>query len=143
LFLGFFLLVTKGELKCKLTRKYNKKIFKNAMTNYNLEVIQGSTFSTILSLTNSDGSIISLANYVPTGQIRYSYGSSTVLLSLKPTIYSITGGQISLIISGSESSNLPCGQFPYDIEIFTTGLSDETILKPILGYCSIFPEITR
>lgn len=110
---------------------------------YNLEIYQGSTFSTILSLLNSDGSILTLENYVPTGQVRYSYGNTGVLLHLRPTIYSITGGQISLIISGAESSSLPCGIFPFDIEIFTTGLADETILKPILGYTNIQPEVCR
>ncbi len=110
---------------------------------YNLSITQGSTFSTLLTLTDSNGAAINLTNYVPSGQIRSAYSATDVLLYLKPTIYSITGGQIKLIISGSESSNLPCGIWPYDIEIGTTGVSDETILKPLAGYAYIGPEVTH
>ena len=110
---------------------------------YNLNIIQGSTFNTRLNITNSDGSAFLLDNYVPTGQIRASYGSNGILLSLKPTIYSSISGILNLTISGSETQNLPCGLFPYDIEIYTTGQSTENILKPIGGYVNVSPEITR
>ena len=110
---------------------------------YNLNIIQGSTYNTNLNIKNGDGTYFSLTNYAATGQIRYSYGSSNVLLALRPTVYSEASGILSLTISGSETSNMPCGVFPYDIEIYTTGQSTENILKPILGYCSIQPECTR
>jgi hypothetical protein len=110
---------------------------------YNLSIIQGSTFNTRLNITNSDGSYFNLENYVPTGQIRYSYGSTGVLLALRPTVYSTTSGILNLNISGSQTSSIPCGVFPYDIEIFTTGQSTENILKPIAGYINCSPEVTR
>lgn len=109
--------------------------------NYNLSISQGDTFATLLSLTNSDGSILDLTDYVASGQARYSYSSTGVLLTLKPTIYSAVSGIIRLVISGSESASLPCSVVPYDIEIFNTG--DSTTLKPIRGYMEIGVEVTR
>ncbi len=110
---------------------------------YNLNIIQGSTYNTRLNISNSDGSVFLLDNYVASGQIRYSYGYNNILLTLKPTVYSTISGILNLTISGSESSTLPYGIFPYDIEIRTTGQSTENILKPIAGYVNVAPEVTR
>lgn len=114
------------------------------MTNgqYDLGIIQGSTFNVTLTLTNDvDGSYINLSGYNVTGQMRSYYRSNNVLLGLSPTIYSAISGMININISGSQTASLPVGMFPFDIEIYNS--DESSVLKPIRGYAQISPEVTR
>jgi hypothetical protein len=109
------------------------------MTSYNLEIIKGSTFSARVTATNSDGSYINLTNFNARGYIRYSYGSTGILLDIQPSVdSSYVSGIVNINIPSTGTSLLPVGVFPQDIEIY----SGNYVVKFLRGYASVLPEAT-
>jgi hypothetical protein len=108
-------------------------------TTYNLEIIKGSTFSARVTATNSDGSYIDLTSFNARGYIRYSYGSTGILLDMQPTVdTSYISGIVNLVIPSTGTATLPVGVFPQDIEIY----SGDYVVKFLRGYASVLPEST-
>lgn len=122
-----------------------------ALVYYNLDIIQGSTFSAQLFATNSDGSAIDLTGYETRGIIKYNYGTGVALVSLDPTVntgqapplntYTASSGVIDVSLSAEETSNLPVTVGVYDIEMYN---SDETEVRKLLdGRVKVHPEVTN
>lgn len=113
---------------------------------YDIELVIGSSTILQVNATNSDGSYINLSGYQARGQVRYSYSSDTILLNLNPTIAtSYVSGIVNLNITGSFTTGLKPGVFPYDLEIYSTGSNGvETYTTKFLrGYCYCYPEVSR
>jgi len=113
---------------------------------YNFSLVVGSSANFQLNATNSDGSYINLAGYQARGQVRYNYSSSTILFNLNPTIHSsYTSGIVNLNITGSSTTGIAAGVYPYDLEVYTTGDGGvETYTSKFLrGYFFLDPEATR
>ena len=118
---------------------------------YNLDVIQGSTFSAQLFAKNADGTAIDLAGYDVRGVIKYNFGTGTALVDLSPAVntgqspplntYTAASGVIDVSIPASETSALPVTIGVYDIEMFNLG---ETEVRKLLdGRVRIHPEVTK
>jgi hypothetical protein len=108
--------------------------------NYNISVVQGSTLSLLLNITNSDGSAYNLSGFGVRSQVRSRYSSTGVLLDLMPTIFSVTGGIVQISGSATGISNLPVNDSVFDVELFNSG---GFVMKPIRGLFSVDPECTR
>ena len=107
----------------------------------NLYIDQGTTFSTIIDLTNQDGSPMNLTSFTVQSQIRKSYQSST-FYNFTATVYdSPLNGQVRLQLAPSTSSNMRAGRYLYDIEITNTTTSDK--YRVLEGIVVVSPEITR
>jgi len=115
------------------------------MTTYTLNLIQGNSTTLRITATDQNGTAINLSGQNVRGQVRYTYGSTGVLLDLHPTIYSAVSGIVQINISGSQTANLPVGTFPYDLESAVTGSdgSETSVCKFLRGYAEISPETTR
>lgn len=117
-----------------------------ATDRYNFSLVAGSSANFQLNATNSDGTYINLSGYQARGQVRYNYSSSTVLFNLNPTVHpSYTSGIVNINITGSQTTGISCGVYPYDLEVYLTGsVGEETYTSKFLrGFFYLDPEATR
>ena len=106
---------------------------------YDFNIICGSSFSTSLTVNNSDGTKMNLSGYLASGFVKYRYSDTGRLLNLNPYIdVSYTSGIIVISGSGAATSSLPVGRYVYDVEIS----KGEYILKPIRGNFFVEGEVT-
>jgi hypothetical protein len=107
----------------------------------NLYIDQGTTFSTVIDLTNQDNSPMNLTGYTIQAQIRKSYQSST-FWNFTASVYGVpTNGQIRLQVAPATTSAMRAGRYLYDIEITNTTTQDK--YRVLEGIVVISPEITR
>jgi hypothetical protein len=105
----------------------------------NLVIDQGTTFSSIITLTNQDGTPMNLSGYTVASQFRKSYQSSTAT-SFTASIYDAATGKIRLQLSAVASSGVKAGRYLYDIEL-TSGSGEKS--RALEGLVIITPEITK
>jgi len=89
------------------------------MAAYNISVIQGIPMSLGLTINDDNGSPLNLSGYSLSGTAKYRYGSGS-LFSFTPTISDATGGNVSILVSGSLTAAYPVGDFYYDVFLVTT-----------------------
>lgn len=112
------------------------------MQTYDLSLIQGTLLSIRTFAQNSDGTYINLSGYSVKGQIRQNFSSTGILLDLMPVINTTyISGIVDINITGSLTTGLPCGQFPYDVQVSSSDLS--TTIRILRGYANIEPAVTR
>ena len=122
------------------------------MINYNLDVIQGTTFSAQLFATNSDGTAIDLTGFNVRGRVKYNYGTGGALVDLGPSInttsasanghtYTAASGVVDVKLTAAETAALPITMAVYDIEMYN---GDESEVKKLLdGTVKVYPEVTN
>ena len=120
-----------------------------ALVNYNLDVIQGSTFSAQLFAKDANGAAINLTNYYVRGVMKYNYGTGVALVDLSPVVntgqngssYTAASGVIDVTIEATGTAALPVTVGVYDIEMYNDG---QTEVKKLLdGRVKIYPEVTN
>ena len=113
---------------------------------YNLDVIQGSTFSVQLFATDSGGTAINLSGYGVRGVIKYNFGTGTELVDLSPSVnetlpYTAGSGVIDVSLSAAQTAALPVTVGVYDIEMYSP--NDSEVKKLLDGRVKIYPEVTN
>ena len=119
-------------------------------TVYNFSATQGSQLSVRLNVKDASGDAINLSGYGATGVVKYRYSSTSSLVDLEPTIVSGTSGTlyasgyVDVYLSGSQTADLPVGDFVYDIEKFPTGASNTegAVDKILAGSFLVYPQVT-
>ena len=110
---------------------------------YDMILDQGSTFSNVIQITDSEETPLNLTGFTARMQVRPSVSSSTVLLELTNANSRITitaaEGKINLSVDAATTSGLTPGNYVYDLET-VNGSVVERILQ-----CSflIRAEVTR
>jgi len=104
----------------------------------NLYIDQGTTFNTVVDLTNQDGTVMDLQGYTVAAQMRKSYQSSTAY-NFVATVEDEAAGQIKLSLDPTTSSSMQAGRYLYDVEIS----SNIETFRVLQGIAIITPEITR
>jgi len=113
------------------------------MAVYNLIVNQGENYDLTATLTNTDGTPVNINGYALRGKVRYSYGSTGVLVNLAPTIVNATSGIINFTLTPSETAALPVTVGVYDIERYVAGQSPElTVVRVLQGTVTVTPEVS-
>lgn len=107
---------------------------------YNLDVDQGATFNINIEAKDQYLNPINLSGYACRSKIRESFSASGSLLDLTPTIYNYESGLINFIIPASGTAALPCNQYCYDLEVYSS--NDEDVIKLLRGYVEVWPEAT-
>jgi len=109
---------------------------------YNFTVHQGAEVNVTLNLTESNGSASDLTDYAVRGIVKHRYSDDSALLDLVPTILApATSGSISISIPSTPTSQLPVGQFVYDIEKYPLN-NPEAVSKVLKGFFNVHPETT-
>lgn len=111
------------------------------MAAYNFSLTQGESFQANLNLKDSAGAYINLTGaYYPSGQIRFSFGSTGVIHNFIPAIDpSYISGLMIITLSAADTALFPVGFLKYDVEL----TSGTTVTKVLNGKIIVSPEITR
>ena len=105
-------------------------------TSFNIEVEQGGNYSVTL-IASGNGAALNLSNYGISGQVRYQYGSTGILLDLGSNITTGAAGAFTLTLD-SNDLNMSFGRFLHDIEAY----SGVQVFKLYKGNFDVLPEIT-
>lgn len=105
----------------------------------NLYIDQGSTFNSIVTLRNQNGTLMNLTNYTVKSQFRKSYQSSQAY-TITVSLYDAPNGKVKLHMDAAYLSSIKAGRYLYDIEI-TSPLNEK--LRVLEGIIVITPEITQ
>ena len=107
-------------------------------TKANINIDQGSTFSTDIVLADKNGTVLDLTGYTGEAQLRKHYTSSTAV-DFDVTI-NATAGQITLGLSANTTNNIVDGRYVYDVEITD---SSNVISRILEGIVTVTPGVTR
>jgi len=109
---------------------------------YDITIEQGATFQLNLTWKDSNGSPINLTGYSARMQVRESYESEDVIVSLvSPTNITLGGalGTILITIANSVTSSLSFVEGVYDLELIV----GSTVTRLLQGKAIISREVTR
>lgn len=105
----------------------------------NIYVDQGSTYSTVINMTDSNGNVINLTGYSFTGQIKKFYTSSNVM-NFAVAITSANTGDFTIGLDANTTSNMEYGRYVYDVN--ATDVSN-TVTRIVEGILTINPGVTN
>jgi len=105
----------------------------------NLYIDQGADYSTTISLTDSNGDVLSLTGYTAAGQLRKTFGSSTVAATFT-TVLSAASGQVTLTLSDVTTASMEAGRYVYDV-LITDGSGTKT--RILEGQATLTPSVSR
>jgi small basic protein len=82
-------------------------------TRADIVIDQGTTFSTILNLTDQNGDMLNLSGYIANSQIKQWYTSySSVTMN---AVVNSLSGQITLSLTANQTANMWPGRYVYDV----------------------------
>ncbi len=107
----------------------------------NLRVERGSTFSSDVTVKDSDGTVFNLTGYNASASLAKGFDDSFYgRTSFTCTIATPTSGIITLELTADQTNALESGRYVYDLEILRT--SDSTITRVIEGIITVSPSVT-
>lgn len=116
------------------------------MSNLDIVIVQGATFSLPLEYQDSTGTPIDLPNHTAQLQIRESVESDTVLLELTSVAGDIVvnspSGTITITIDPPITAGITWTTGVYDLKISNT-LDSDDIMNLIYGDVSVRQQVTR
>ena len=104
-----------------------------------LVIEQGSTFSSLLNVEDSNGDAINLYAYTANSQMRKSYYSSSYTV-ITSTVTGTSNGEITLSMTASNTSSLTPGRYVYDIDTID---STNVVTRVIEGIVTVTPLDTE
>ena len=107
-------------------------------TKANLLIDQGSTFSTTVTITDTNGNLLDLTGYTGAAQMRKSY-TSTTAHNFSVAVGN-NSGTITLSMSANTTANIAGGRYLYDVELIDTS---NTVSRVFEGIVTVNPNITR
>ena len=105
----------------------------------NIYIDQGSDFSTIISLTDSNGDVLNLSGYTALAQIRKTYGSTTIAGTFTTSLAADTG-QLTMSLTDVVTTAIASGRYVYDV-LLTDGSGDKT--RVLEGQAVLTPGVSR
>ena len=109
----------------------------------NLRIDQGATFTSDVTVTDSNGDAFHLTGYTASAKMAKGYASTRTRTSITTTINSDpTTGIIQLSLTADQTNALDApARYVYDVEIRQT--SDSTITRVIEGIITVSPSVTN
>lgn len=106
-----------------------------------LTIEQGATFTTTVTVTDSNGSVVDLSDYIGKAQLKKSYYSLTAT-NFSVTVPSPSTGEMVIEMSADTTANLSPGRYVYDVILI--GPSPTTDVTRIFeGSAAVTPGVTR
>ena len=108
----------------------------------NLRIDQGASFSSDVTVTDTDGDAFNLTGYTAAAKMAKGYASTRTRTSITTSIASDpTTGVVTLSLTADQTNALDApARYVYDIEILRT--SDSTVTRVIEGIITISPSVT-
>ena len=106
---------------------------------YNFTLNQGATFSRQMTVKENN-SPLNLTGHTAAMQLRSTYDSSTVALSMTAAVINATQGILSISATSTATAALEEGIYVYDLEITT---SAGVVTRLLQGQVTVSPEVTR
>ena len=108
----------------------------------NLRIHQGASFSSDVTVTDTDGDAFNLTGYSAASKMAKGYASTRTRTQITTSIASDpTTGVITLSLTADQTNTLDApARYVYDVEITRT--SDSTITRVIEGIITISPSVT-
>ena len=105
-----------------------------------LIVDQGSTFSTILTLTDDTTNLpINVSGYSINANIKKSYYSANNTAVFTSVINDAANGNVSISLSADTSLNIKAGRYVYDVKTTSTG---HVVTRIIEGILTVTPRVS-
>ena len=108
----------------------------------NLRIDRGATFSSDVTVTDTDGSAFDLSGYTAASKMALGYASTRTRVTITTSINADpTTGIITLSLTADQTKNLEApARYVYDVEITKT--SDSTVTRVIEGIITVSPDVT-
>lgn len=100
---------------------------------------QGETFTTQITLDDSNSVGYNLSSFSVNSQAKKSYYSDNVVLQFNSTIYDAANGIIQLSANSATTANLPAGKLVYDV-ILTD--NSQNVTRVLEGVIHVSPGVT-
>ena len=105
-----------------------------------LIVDQGSTFSTILTLTDDTTNLpINVSGYSINANIKKSYYSANNTAVFTSVINDAANGNVSISLSADTSLKIKAGRYVYDVKTKSTG---NVVTRIIEGILTVTPRVS-
>ena len=105
----------------------------------NIYIDQGSDFTTVISLTDSNNDALNLTGYSALAQIRKTYGSTTLAGTFTTSLVATTG-QLTLRLADTVTAAMGSGRYVYDV-LLTDASGDKT--RVLEGQAVLTPGVSR
>jgi|TARA_B100001094_G_C18169702_1_gene794330 D-Tyr-tRNAtyr deacylase len=105
----------------------------------NLFIDQGTDFQVAVDVSDSTGQVLNLSGYTSAGQIRKTYGSSTISATFTTSNENVTG-KVTLSLTDTQTSALEPGRYVYDMNITSAGGITTRVVE---GQAIVTPGVTR
>ena len=108
----------------------------------NLQIDKGATFSSDVTVTDTDGTAFDLTGYTAAAKMALGYASTRTRVTLTKQINSDpTTGTITISLTADQTKTLEApARYVYDVEITKT--SDSTVTRVIEGIITVSPDVT-
>ena len=105
----------------------------------NIFLDQGGSFTTTVTVTDSNGDAVNLSGYSVAAQIRKTFLSSSAT-AFTATISNASSGEITISLSPTQTTALEAGRFVYDVLITASGGTKTRVVE---GQVTVNPSVTR
>ena len=106
----------------------------------NLRIDQGASFSSDVTVTNTDGEAVNLTGYTAEAKLANAYGSSTFTTITTTIASDASTGVISLSLTDTQTASLDApSRYVYDVYITKT--ADSTVTRVIEGIITVSPKV--
>lgn len=102
----------------------------------NLIIDQGTDYSTTITLTDEQDSVIDLAGYTANAQMKKTYTSSNSVTFT--TVVSAAQGLVTLSLTDTQTANITPGRYVYDVIITI----NSTTTRIVEGIVTVTPRVT-
>jgi hypothetical protein len=116
-----------------------------AASTYDIDLEQGSTYSTVFTYTDSDGDAVNISGFTARMQVRSVYSVAGPAISLTTSggggiVLGGAAGTVTVTVSDAVSAKIIPKNYVYDIELVSSG---GVVTKLIRGKIKVLPEVTR
>ena len=108
----------------------------------NLQIDRSATFSSDVTVTDTDGTAFDLTGYTAAAKMAKGYASTQTRVTLTTTINGDpTTGIITISLTADQTKTLEApARYVYELEITKT--SDSTVTRVIEGIITVSPDVT-
>ena len=111
--------------------------------NVDLNITQGSTFNIRIQVLDDSLNSVDLTGNEVRGVVKnkYSDPDTNILVNLDPVVYDAINGLVDILLTPTQTAQLPITEALYDIERFPLS-GAEDVEKVLCGKVLIHPEVT-